>query len=103
MYTIGLKTWTPPPTIAGFNMKLAPKPNSMNNYLVIACSPCKPSNADVMLDNQPFVFGTCEKAKTYQDAVTIHRDMTEWCNALDQVVIFNRTEVEALVNNGGVQ
>ncbi len=68
----------------------------MSNFLVIACKPCLLSDAEVMLNNQPFVFGTHEHAESYQDAATIRDDMAKWCKP-EYIVIFKRAEVDALI------
>jgi len=46
----------------------------MSLYLVMACTPCPLPDAEVMLNNQPFKFGTHE-----------------------HIVIFERAEVDALI------
>lgn len=74
----------------------------MSQYLVIACVPCPLPDAEVMLNNQPFKFGTHEHAATYPDAVIIRDDMAKFCKP-EHIVIFDRAEVEALVKGGATQ
>lgn len=71
----------------------------MSKYLVVTCVACPPSEADIFLDEQPFIFDTHEHAGTYQDADIIRGDMAKFCNP-EHIIILCRDEVEALVNGG---
>lgn len=73
----------------------------MSHYLVIACMTCPLPDAEIMLNEQPFKFGTHEHAESYQDAEIIRNDMTKWCKP-EHIVIFERQEIERLLA-GGVQ
>ena len=70
---------------------------SASQYLVIVCIPCPHLEAEIFLNGQPFKFGTHEHADTYDDAVLIYDDMAIWCKS-EHIVIFQRTEVEALLS-----
>lgn len=71
----------------------------MKNYLVIACMTCPLPDAEIMLNEQPFKFGTHEHAETYQDAETIRDDMAKWRKP-EHIVIFERAEIDALIVGG---
>jgi hypothetical protein len=71
----------------------------MSKYLVIACIPCLLSDTEIFLNDMPFKFGSFEHANDMQAAIVIRDDMAKWCNR-DHIVIFDRAEVEALINGG---
>jgi len=71
----------------------------MNQYLVIACKTCPLPDAEILLNNLPFVFGTHEHAESYQDAEIIRDHMSKWCKP-EHIVIFERAEVDALIEGG---
>ncbi len=68
----------------------------MNQFLVIACITCLLPDAEIILDHQPFKFGTHEYAVTFQDAETIRADMARW-NTCDRIVIFEVEELKAMI------
>lgn len=71
----------------------------MNNYIVIACMTCPLSDAEILLDDQPYKFGTHELAENQEHAEIIRDDMARWCKR-EQIVIFERKEIDALLNGG---
>lgn len=73
----------------------------MSQYLVVACMTCPLPDAEVMLNDQPFKFGTHEQANTIEEAEIIRNDMTKWCKP-EHIVIFERAEIDRLIA-GGVQ